>query len=101
MAKTKDLKCFVVDMRHSMTSQPEFVVATTYDKAVEIAHEFFLSHTFEIKEGKAFDGGNDDGNTGGFDCFDSVEYHDGKVAEFIHFHGDGPYCSIEESKLVS
>lgn len=96
MEKAKNQKCFVVDMRHSMISDAKFVVATTYDKAVEIAHEFFLSY-FEIKDGKAFDGANDDGSTGAFDCFDDVEYHDGKVAGFIHFGGDGPYCSIEKS----
>ena len=95
---------WVVDQRHEYTSDPTYSVKDTYDEAVEVAHKFFLSYGFEVRDGKPFDGGNDGGargDTGGFDCFGEpgqYKMHKGKVAPFMHCDGEGPVCRIEKAK---
>ena len=37
----------------------------------------------EIRDGKPYDSGNDDGKQGGFDCFDFEMYGE-KVQSFVH-----------------
>lgn len=66
----------------------------TYDQCVDKVHEFFLSYGFEIREGRPFDEGNDDGKAGGFVVFTQVATSNGKVAGFVHSDGDGPVAYI-------
>jgi len=93
---------YIIDTRHNSLSDigPEMEVTDSYDTAVEIVNHFFLSYGFQLKNGKPYDPGNEDGGSGGFDCFDSVKIHNGKVAEFIHYEGEGPYAVIRKGKRV-
>ena len=88
---------YVVTMKHNFSADGRVAARPTMDEAVEVSHKFFLSYDFEIKDGKPFDEGNDDGKSGGFDCFSDVKMRDGKVAGFMHCDGDGPICQIQES----
>ena len=63
-----------------------------------MAHAFAEENDIEVREGKPFDPGNDDGETGGFTCFDNVVMHKGKIAEFMHGGGEGPCCTITKTK---
>lgn len=88
---------YVVDMRHDYTAESRFAVAKDLDQAAEKAHEFFESYDFEIKDGKPFDPGHDDGAEGGFICFDGVKMRKGKVLEFQHANGSGPVCRVSKA----
>lgn len=89
---------WVVDTKHEGSGESRFFVRDSYASAVDEAHKFFLSYCFEVRDGKPFDPGNDDGKNGGYDCFDSVKMYKGKVAEFVHYNGDGPTCIIAKAK---
>jgi len=95
---TKKQIYWVVDQRHDHSSDPTYSVRETYDEAVDVAHKYFLSYDFELRDGKPFDSGNDYGDQGGFDVFDNVKMHKGKVAEFMHFGGDGPCCTTQKAE---
>jgi hypothetical protein len=94
MAK-KAKRGYIAVTSHSSTHDKHVAYRPTYDECLDIVHNFFLSYDFEIKDGKPFDGGHGDE---GFDCFDSVEIHNGKVAGFMHCGGDGPVAYITESE---
>lgn len=107
--KDKSTEGYLVETGHdSGYARAKFV--KTYDKAVNKVHKFFLDYDFEIRDGKPFDPGNDDGGTGGFDIFgeggEGVQYpdweiieHDGelKVIKFTHCDGDGPVGSLRKN----
>ncbi len=95
--KPKNL-VYVVDMRHDSGSDPTFAVRKWFFGAVQVAHKFAQDYDIEVKDGKPFDLGNDDGNQGGFKCFTNVKMHNGQIAEFTHCGGDGPCCTITEVK---
>ena len=88
---------FIAIMKHNSTANGRHAARSTYEDAVEETHKFFLSYDFELRGGKPFDEGNDDGKAGGFECFCDVKIHNGKVAQFMHCYGDGPVCRITES----
>lgn len=88
---------YIVTMKHNAMADGNVAARATYGEAVDVAHQYFLSYDFELRDGRPFDGGNDDGVTGGFDCFQDVLMHDGKVAGFMHCGGDGPFCNIRKS----
>jgi hypothetical protein len=106
IVKEDDDKGYIVSLGHD-SSYEKGTFVKRYDQAVNKVHEFFLSYDFEIRDGKPFDPGNDDGGKGGFEIFgdgpEDHEYpdwkvieHDGelKVIKFIHCDGDGPVGSI-------
>ena len=87
---------YIVEKNYNATSrfaQP-LTVAANYGLAVDIAHEYFLSCGFKVKDGKPYDG---DHPTTPFSIFDNVVMHNGKVAGFSHCAGDGPQCRIVEN----
>jgi hypothetical protein len=94
-------KGFIVVTKYEGTSEPSMSFRTDYDEAVDLVHEYFLGYDFEVKDGKAYDPGHESGRPGDtepFDCFDNVEFHNGKVIQFWHCNGDGPEAWIEENE---
>lgn len=91
---------YVVDMRHEFTAEPKYAVAKSLEEAAVQAQDFFEAYEFEIRDGKPFDSGNDDGAEGGFACFDNVKMRDGKMLEFMHCGGQGPVCRVTEAAYV-
>jgi len=91
-------KMYVAIMKHDSGADPTVAARESYDEVVDVVHKFFLDHDFEIRDGKPYDSGNDDGTPkSGFKVFDNVKMHKGKVAEFMHCDGDGPVADIVES----
>ncbi len=91
---------YVVDMRHDSTGEAEYKVCKTLDEAADRVEDFMKSYDFEIKNGKPFDPGNvvigmDDR---GYEVFDNVEYHNGRVIAFMHCGGDGPCVRTEQEE---
>lgn len=84
---------------HNSDSDSDPSAHKTYEGAVDAINEHFLSYDFEIKDGRPFDGGNDDGVDGGFEVFTGVIIRDGKVAQFTHCDGEGPIGFITKTKL--
>ena len=95
--KTSKKTYFTVLMWHEAGSDTQVKTRESYDEAVEAAHKFFLSYGFQVKDGVPYDADNDDGKDGGKTVFDNVKMHNGKVAGFMHFGGEGPICSIVEN----
>lgn len=96
--KPKSDTRYVVRTGHdqgALEDHPDVEIFDNYEDAVDMAHKFFLGYDFEIRDGKPFDAGNDDGKQGGFECFEGVVMYAGKVAEFSHCGGDGPVCCID------
>jgi len=104
----EDVKGYLVETGHD-SSYATSIFVKTYDEAVDTVHQFFLSYDFIIKDGKPFDGGNDDGKSEGWDVFGEgpesehsdweIIEHKGelKVIKFIHCDGDGPVANIREN----
>jgi hypothetical protein len=89
---------FIAITKHNSGADGSLATRKSYGECVDIVHAFFLSYDFELKDGKPFDEGNDDGKEGGFEVFTNVTLYDGKVAEFTHAGGDGPVGEIRRSK---
>jgi len=87
---------FIAITRHNSDADSSYSVKKTYQEAVDEVHDHFLSYDFEMKDGKPFDSGNDDGEDGGFRCFSGVVIFEGKVAEFTHCDGEGPEGEIRK-----
>lgn len=94
--ESKDFN-FIVYTLHYSESDAEPEMVKTFDEAVDLVNSFFLSYGFEIKDGKAYDEGNEDiyNPQGGFECFSDVQFYNGKVSKFTHRDGDGPVAWIE------
>lgn len=76
------------------------LVSSDKTKLHVAAHKFFKSYGFEIKDGKPYDSGNEEGGTSGFDCFEDVKMEGDLVVGFVHCGGDGPVCSIISAPSV-
>jgi hypothetical protein len=89
---------FILDARHNADCEPELEKFDTYDDAVDKAHKHFSWYEFEVRGGRPYDSGNatSDGASDGFEVFEDVEMHNGKVAAFTHCGGEGPTCKIYE-----
>jgi hypothetical protein len=92
MAKKKK---YITSCQHEYGADAQLDCFDNMEDAVNEIHEFFLSYGFEIRDGKPFDSGNDDGEQGGFECFEYEMYGD-KVQSFVHCDGDGPVADIQE-----
>lgn len=89
---------YVVDMRrHGMSRRPNFIVANEFELAVDAAHEFFVSHGYEVRDGKPFDPSC--GPVEGFLVFHDVKLHNGKVYEFSYAGGEGATCHVAHAPL--
>ena len=92
---------FLVITRHNQSGEPDYVTKPTMDEAAKEAHKILAEYGFEMRAGKPFDEGNDDGYQSGFNCFDEVETHtcaDGThcVIGFVHCEGDGPVLEVRK-----
>ena len=92
-------KGFIAVMKHTGTSDGSMYFRKTYEEAVDEVHDHFLSYDFEVRDGKAYDPGHegDDPNEP-FNCFNNVEFYNGKVSQFWHCHGDGPEGWVQENE---
>lgn len=97
--KKKIMKIYLAHCLHSSDSDSEPSAHKTYGGAIDAIHEHFLSYGFEIKDGRPFDSGNDDGREGGFEVFSGVLIVDNKVAQFTHCDGEGPIGFITKTNL--
>ena len=64
-------------------------------------NRFFLSYGLQVRDGQAYDPGNEYANTpdNGFKVFDNVIVEsDGRVSQFTHCGGDGPVAQIIECR---
>ena len=91
-------KGFIAITKHNSGSEGDYTHRKTYDEAVDVVHKHFIDYDCELKDGKPYSAGNDDGKDGGFACFSDVIMHNGKVAQFTHCDGDGPVGEIRKSK---
>lgn len=92
-------KVLVLIARSEATNDPQQIwVSEDPDKLADAGQKFFDSYDFKLVNGKPFDPGNDDGKTGGFDVFDNVKMHNGKVLEFMHAGGDGPVLALWDAE---
>jgi hypothetical protein len=89
---------FIAITKHDSGADGSYASRDTYEECVEIVHAFFLAYGFEIRDGKPFDDGHDDGKNGGYIPFNNVIMHNGKIARFMHCDGDGPIAEIRESE---
>jgi hypothetical protein len=87
-------KKYITSCQHNSGADANLNCFDNMEDAVNEIHEFFLSYDLEIRDGRPFDYGNDDGEEGGFDCIDAEMYGD-KVQSFVHCDGDGPVAFIQ------
>lgn len=92
---------FIVEMKHDALADAEMSSFETREKAVAEVDLWFRSCGFELKEGKPYDPGNEDGANGGFEAFAHVviETINGQpmVSSFESFWAEGPRCRIIET----
>lgn len=97
----KHTKGYITVCKHNSGAEPHIRHFKDKQDAVNEIHNFFLSYDFELKSGKPYDDGNDDGNGGdsdnGFDCFDEYKKYKGKICSFMHCSGDGPIAYFEKT----
>lgn len=91
---------YVLMTGHDMGYKRPERVSPDKTKLDAAAHAFFLSYGFELKNGKPYDSGNEDGATGGFDVFNDVEMEGEQVVQFVHCGGEGPVCEIVEVPFI-
>lgn len=95
-----DQTVYILMTGHDSGYKRPKLVSSDKTKLHAAAHAFFRSYGFEIKDGKPYDSGNEDGATGGFDVFDDIEMDGELVVKFVHCGGDGPVCEITETPSV-
>lgn len=92
------IKAFISVTSHDASADKHFKIWDTYDEAVDEIHKFFESYDFEVRNNKPYDAGNAsfDNDEEGYDVFDWIKMHNGKVAQFTHCDGDGPVAYISK-----
>lgn len=92
------IKAFIAVTSHDSSADKYFKVFDNYDESVDAIQKFFESYDFEIRNNRPYDAGNasHDDDEEGYDVFDNVEMHNGKIAGFMHCGGDGPVAYISK-----
>lgn len=85
---------YIAILKHESSADGTYQYRETKQECIDLVHEFFLSYGFEMKDGNPYDPEHEDGDNGGFSCFDNIEIVDGKMAAFMHCDGDGPVTEI-------